>query len=179
MFERFSENARKVMSAANQESTRQNAETIDVDHILIALVMATDCTAGLCFEKRVVHLGDIQRELNLHKKIDANPNLWQRLKSAIGIREDEPDQKGREAEGYQGTLPKKLPMSLMAKKAIENAIDESHNLGLNFVGTEHLLFGLLHSPESIAGKVLGSLGITLDETRREIAVVRLADEPTD
>jgi ATP-dependent Clp protease ATP-binding subunit ClpC len=139
MFERFTDRARKTMALANQEAQRLNHEYIDTEHILLGLVKEG---AGV------------------------GANVLKRLGVDL-------DKTRREVEKLIKTPPKtatagKLPQTSGAKRVIEYAIQESRNLGHNYVGTEHLLLGLLLEHNGIAAQVLVNLGLKLHDIREEV-----------
>jgi ATP-dependent Clp protease ATP-binding subunit ClpA len=139
MYERFTDRARKVMQMANQEAQRFNHEYIGTEHILIALV---EEGAGLAANV-LKNLGIDLRKIRLEVEQIA--------------------QFGRD-EATMG----KLPQTPKAKKVVEYSIEEARNLNHNYVGTEHLLLGLLREQEGVAAQVLMNLGLKLEDVREEI-----------
>ncbi|MCP4590988.1 MAG: hypothetical protein GY842_09605 [bacterium] len=124
MFEHFSDRARRVMARANHEAGYSGRECICADHILL----------GLLDEEGVGVAALRILNVNLRSvKLD--------LEKVTGPRADVP-KVGR------------LPLDAGAKKVIEWAIEEARGLRHNYVGTEHLLLGLLHNEETVAGQVL-------------------------
>lgn len=139
LFDRFTERARKVMALANLEAQRFNHEFIGTEHILLGLVKE-GCGVGVNVLKSFgVDLGKVQ--LAVMKLIKRGPDVV--------------------AEG-------RLPETPRAKKAIEYAIEEANNLDHHFVGTEHLLLGLMREQDGIAAQVLTSLGLKLENVRKEV-----------
>ena len=127
------------MALANQEAQRLNHETIDTQHILLGLVKE-----GLGVGARVLkNLGVDFRK----------------------VREEVQKLVGSEAERVDLG---KLPQTPRAKRVIEYAIAEARDLNHNYVGTEHLLLGLLREQDGVAAQVLRNLGLDLDKVRREI-----------
>jgi ATP-dependent Clp protease ATP-binding subunit ClpC len=141
-FEKFSERARRVLTLAQEEAQRFNHANIGPEHILLGLVGETDGVAA----KVLVNLG-----VSLNKVRSA-------VEFIIGHGEST-------SKGEVGLSPG-------AKRVIELAIDEARYIGHNYIGTEHLLLGLLREGEGIAARVLDSLGITLEKVRAEIARVQ-------
>ncbi|MFM2357309.1 MAG: hypothetical protein RJA61_46 [Candidatus Parcubacteria bacterium] len=139
MFERFTDRARKVMALANQEATRLNHDFIDTEHILLGLVKEGSGNGANTLKNLDLDLRKIR--LEVEKKISA---------------------------GSTPTLPGKLPQNPKAKSVIVHAIEESRNFGHNYVGTEHILLGLLLETEGIAGIVLAGLGLTIEAVREEV-----------
>lgn len=139
MYERFTDRARKVLQLANQEAQRLNHEYIGTEHILLGLVKEGSGVASNVLKNMDVDLTKIRREVE--KLVNQGTDMI-----AMG----------------------KLPQTPRAKKAIEYAMDEARNLGHTYVGTEHLLLGLLREEEGIAAQVLMNLGLRLDSVREEI-----------
>jgi len=136
-FEKFSERARRVLTLAQEEARRLNHSYIGTEHILLGLVREEEGVAT----KVLVNLG-----VSLSKVRSA-------VEFIIGHGE-------KSGGGEIGLTPR-------AKKVIELAIDEARHLGHNYIGTEHLLLGLLREGEGVAAGVLDSLGITLERVRAE------------
>ena len=139
MFERFSDRARKVMSLANQEAQRFSHEYIGTEHILLGLVKEGGCVGSNILENLDVDLRKVC--LEVEKLIKPAP--------------------------FMVTMGK-LPQTPRAKKVIEYAIEEARNLNHNYVGTEHLLLGLLREHDGIAAQVMMNLGLKLEEVREEV-----------
>jgi ATP-dependent Clp protease ATP-binding subunit ClpC len=139
MFERFTDRARKVMALANQEAQRFNHEYIGSEHILLGLIKEGTGVGATVLKKMSVDLRKVR--LEVEKTVKSGPEMV-----PMG----------------------KLPYTPRAKKVIEYAIEEARNLNHNYVGTEHLLLGLLREREGIAAKVLMNLGLKLEEVREEV-----------
>jgi len=139
MFERFTDRARKVMALANQEAQRFNHEYIGTEHILLGLIKEGTGVGATVLKKMNVDLRKVR--LEVEKMVKSGPEMV-----TMG----------------------KLPHTPRAKKVIEYAIEEARNLNHNYVGTEHLLLGLLREREGIAAKVLMNLGLKLEEVREEV-----------
>ena len=136
-FEKFSERARKVLSLAQEEAQRFNHNYIGTEHILLGLVRETEGVAA----RVLANLG-----------VDLN-----KVRSAVEFiigRGDKP------AQGEIGLTPR-------AKKVVELAVDEARRMNHTYIGTEHLLIGMLREGEGVASGVLESLGVTLDKVRTE------------
>ena len=136
-FEKFSERARKVLSLAQEEAQRFNHNYIGTEHILLGLVRETEGVAA-----RV--LANVGVDLN-------------KVRSAVEFiigRGDKP------AQGEIGLTPR-------AKKVVELAVDEARRMNHTYIGTEHLLIGLLREGEGVAAGVLESLGVNLEKVRGE------------
>jgi ATP-dependent Clp protease ATP-binding subunit ClpC len=139
MFERFTDRARKVMALANQEAQRFNHEYVGTEHVLLGLVKEGQGVAANVLHNLQVDLKKIR--LEVEKIVKSGPNMV-----TMG----------------------KLPQTPRAKKVIEFAIEEARNLGHNYVGTEHLLLGLLREHDGVAAQVLMNLGLKLEDVRAEV-----------
>ncbi|MEM6854682.1 MAG: Clp protease N-terminal domain-containing protein, partial [Planctomycetota bacterium] len=139
MFERFTDRARKVMALANQEAQRFNHEYIGTEHILLGLVKEGSGVGANVLKNLDVDLRKVR--LEVEKLVKSGPDMV-----TMG----------------------KLPQTPRAKKVIEYAIEEARNLNHNYVGTEHLLLGLLREHEGVAAQVLMNLGLKLDDVREEV-----------
>jgi len=139
MFERFTDRARKVMALANQEAQRFNHEYIGTEHILLGLVKEGSGVGANVLKNLDVDLRKVR--LEVEKLVKAGPEMV-----TMG----------------------KLPQTPRAKKVIEYAIEEARNLNHNYVGTEHLLLGLLREHDGVAAQVLMNLNLKLEEVREEV-----------
>lgn len=139
MYERFTDRARKVMQLANQEAQRFNHEYIGTEHILLGLVKEGSGVAANVLKNLDVDLRKIR--LEVEKLVQSGPEMV-----TIG----------------------KLPQTPRAKKVIEYSMEEARNLNHNYVGTEHILLGLLREQEGVAAQVLMNLGLKLDDVREEV-----------
>ena len=139
MYERFTDRARKVMQLANQEAQRFNHEYIGTEHILLGLVKEGSGVAANVLKNLEVDLRKIRMEVE--KIVQSGPDMV-----TMG----------------------KLPQTPRAKKVIEYAMEEAKNLNHNYVGTEHLLLGLLREQEGVAAQVLMNLGLKLEDVRDEV-----------
>ncbi|MCH8086749.1 MAG: ATP-dependent Clp protease ATP-binding subunit [Chloroflexi bacterium] len=136
-FEKFSERARRVLSLAQEEAQNFNHNYIGTEHILLGLVREQDCVAA----KVLVNLG-----VQLNKVRSA-------VEFIIGRGE-------KSSSGEIGLTPR-------AKKVIELAVDEARRLNHQYIGTEHLMIGLLREGDGVAAGVLESLGVNLEKARSE------------
>ena len=136
-FEKFSERARRVLSLAQEEAQRFNHNYIGTEHILLGLVRETDGVAAKV-------LGSLGVELN-------------KVRSAVEF---------IIGRGERST-PSEIGLTPRAKKVIELAVDEARRLSHHYIGTEHLLIGLMREGEGVAAGVLESLGVNLDKVRGE------------
>ncbi len=140
-FDKFTERARKVLSLAQEEAQRFNHNYIGTEHLLLGLVRENDGVAAKV-------LSNLGVELN-------------KVRSAVEFIIGRGD---RIVLGEIGLTPR-------AKKVIELAVDEARRLGHHYIGTEHLLLGLVREGEGIAAGVLESLGVNLEKVRSEVALV--------
>ncbi|MFM1830726.1 MAG: hypothetical protein RLZZ558_1066 [Planctomycetota bacterium] len=139
MFERLTDRARKVMALANQEAQRFNHEYIGTEHILLGLVKEGSGVGANVLKNLSIDLRKVR--LEVEKLVKSGPEMV-----TMG----------------------KLPQTPRAKKVIEYAIEEARNLNHNYVGTEHLLLGLLREQDGVAAQVLLNLGLKLEEVREEV-----------
>ncbi|RJP42516.1 MAG: ATP-dependent Clp protease ATP-binding subunit [Phycisphaerales bacterium] len=139
MFERFTDRARKVMALANQEAQRFNHEYIGTEHILLGLVKEGSGVGANVLKNLDVDLRKVR--LEVEKLVKSGPEMV-----TMG----------------------KLPQTPRAKKVIEYAIEEARNLNHNYVGTEHLLLGLLREQDGVAAQVLMNLNLKLEDVREEV-----------
>ncbi|MFM8996698.1 MAG: ATP-dependent Clp protease ATP-binding subunit [Candidatus Limnocylindrus sp.] len=140
-FDRFTDRARKVLTLAQDEAQRFNHNYIGTEHLLLGLVREGEGVAAKVLENLNVELAKVR----------------QAVEFIIGRGE-------RPVLGEIGLTPR-------AKKVIELAIDEARRLGHNYIGTEHLLLGLVREEGGIASGVLESLGVSLDKVRHEVVRV--------
>jgi ATP-dependent Clp protease ATP-binding subunit ClpC len=139
MYERFTDRGRKVMQLANQEAQRFNHEYIGTEHILLGLIKEGGGVAANVLKNLDIDLRKIR--LEVEKIVQSGPDMV-----SMG----------------------RLPQTPRAKKVIEYAIEEARNLNHNYVGTEHLLLGLVREEEGVAAQVLMSLGVRLEDVRQEV-----------
>ena len=136
-FEKFSERARKVLSYAQEEAQRFNHNYIGTEHVLLGLVRETEGVAARVLSNMGVDLNKVRSAVEF----------------IIG-RGEQPSQ------GEIGLTPR-------AKKVVELAVDEARRMNHTYIGTEHLLIGLLREGEGVASGVLDSLQVNLDKVRTE------------
>jgi hypothetical protein len=150
MYDRFSDRARKVMQLANQEAQRFNHEYIGTEHVLIGLLKEGSGVAANVLAHHNVTLRAIR--LEVEKAVTVPPDPGQVI---LGM----------------------LPHMPETKRAIQYAVEEARSLDHNYVGTEHLLLGLLREPEGLAGKILTTLGLNADEARVSVLAMLRDDKP--
>ncbi len=140
-FDKFSEHARKVLTLAQEEAQRFNHSYIGTEHILLGLVREEEGIAAKVLNGMGVSLARVR----------------QAVEYIIGTGE-------KKTTGASG-------LTSRAKKIIELAIDEARQMGHSYIGTEHLLLGIMREGEGVASKVLQSLDVNQERTRAEIARV--------
>ena len=139
MFNRFTERARKVIILAKEEARRFNHDYIGTEHVLLGLVREGEGVAASVLQKMGVSLEKIR--LEIEKLVQPGPTT-----QIIGD----------------------IPFTPRAKKALELAAEEARSLGHNYIGTEHLLLGLIREGEGMASQVLLNLGLDLNTVRNEV-----------
>src|SRR4051812_21368099 len=139
MYERFTDRARKVMQLANQEAQRFNHEYIGTEHILLGLVKEGSGVAANVLKNLDIDLRKIR--LEVEKIVQSGPDM---------------------------VIISRIPQTPRAKKVIEYAIEAANSLHHNYVGTEHLLLGLLREEEGVACQVLSNLGVRQELVREEV-----------
>ena len=146
-FEKFSERARRVLSLAQEEAQRFNHNYIGTEHILLGLVRETEGVAARVLSNLGVELTKVRSAVEF----------------IIGRGEK--------------SVPGEIGLTPRAKKVIELAVDEARRLNHSYIGTEHLLIGLLREGEGVAAGVLESLGVTLEKIRNETSRVLSQSAP--
>jgi ATP-dependent Clp protease ATP-binding subunit ClpC len=140
-FDKFTERARKVLTLAQEEAQRFNHNYIGTEHLLLGLVREGDGVAARVLSNMGVQL----------------PKVRSAVEFIIGRGETM-------VMGEIGLTPR-------AKKVIELAVDEARRLNHHYIGTEHLLLGLVREGEGIAAGVLESLGVNLEKVRAQVMQV--------
>ncbi|MEZ4501212.1 MAG: ATP-dependent Clp protease ATP-binding subunit [Dehalococcoidia bacterium] len=146
-FDKFTERARRVLTLAQEEAQRFNHNYIGTEHLLLGLVREGDGVAAKV-------LSNLGVELN-------------KVRSAVEFIIGRGD---RSTSGEIGLTPR-------AKKVIELAVDEARRLNHSYIGTEHLLLGLVREGEGIAAGVLESLGVNLERVRAETTRILAQTQP--
>jgi ATP-dependent Clp protease ATP-binding subunit ClpC len=138
MFERFTDRARRVVVLAQEESRLFNHDYIGTEHILLGLIHEGEGVAATTLESLGISLDAVRSE----------------VEEMIGHGKSP-------ARGH-------IPFTPRAKKVLELSLREALQLGHNYIGTEHILLGLIREGEGVAAQVLQKLGLSLDAARREI-----------
>ena len=136
-FDKFTERARRVLTLAQEEAQRFNHNYIGTEHLLLGLVREGDGVAAKVLANLGVELSKVRSAVEF----------------IIGRGER--------------TSPAEIGLTPRAKKVIELAVDEARRLSHHYIGTEHLLLGLVREGEGIAASVLESLGVNLERVRAE------------
>ena len=139
MIERYTDDARDVMSRARREAQKFGHDHIGTEHILLGLIEVKSCVAADVLGHRAVNV----------------PAAKAQVEKLV---------KPGKGQGPDGTLPR----TEHAQHVLNDAINEARQLKHNYIGTEHLLLGLLYEKDCIATEVLGNLGLKLDEVRQDV-----------
>src|SRR5438477_792170 len=145
----FTERVRKVLAMAREEAQRLKHEYVGTEHILLGLIREGEGVAAAVLQNLSVDLDEIQQKI------------------------EETVKKGKAAAA---TGPD-LPYTSRAKKVLELAMGEARELEHRYVGTEHLLLGLLREEKGIAAQILNEAGLTLERAREETVRVLGAKRP--
>jgi len=148
MFSRFTERARKVIILAKEEAKRFNHDYIGTEHVLLGLIKEGEGVAAAVLQNLGLGLESIR--LEVEKLVQPGPPT---------------------------VVSGDIPFTPKAKKVIELATDEARNLGHNYIGTEHLLLGLIREGEGVASQVLTNLGLDLNKVRQEVMSLLGASTP--
>ena len=138
MFERFTDRARRVVVLAQEEARMLNHNYVGTEHILLGLIHEGEGVAAKALESLGIGLGAVR----------------QRVEEIIG--------QGKQAPSGH------IPFTPRTKKVLELSLREALQLGHNYIGTEHILLGLIHEGEGVAAQVLVQLGADLDSVRRTV-----------
>lgn len=138
MFERFTDRLRKVLSIANQEAHRFNHEYVGTEHLLLAMVKEGSGVAAGVLKNLGIDLRVVR--LEVEKLVQSGPDM---------------------------VIMGKLPQTPGVKKVIDYALEEARSLNHNYIGTEHLLLGLVRQNDGVAAHVLRNLQVSLEGLREE------------
>ncbi len=147
MLNRFTQRAQKVILLAQKEAKRLNHDYLGTEHILLGLVALGEGVAAMVLNSLGVEINKLREEVE--KIVGTGENIL-----VLGD----------------------VPFSPRAKRVLELAIEEARNMNHNYVGTEHLLLGLLREGEGVAAKVLIEMGLSLDTVRQQVLGI-LGEEP--
>ena len=149
MWQRFTERARKVVIYAQEEAIRCGQNRVDTEHLLLGLVRENDNVAARILDRLNVPLGRIRSEIRRQAVVGDSMNA------------------------------KKIELTSQSKRVIDRAYEEARRLSNNYLGTEHLLLGLIRDADGLAGRILSSLHVDLARSRSEVVAMqgRPPDEP--
>ena len=142
MWQRFTERARKVVFFAQEEAQKFGEGYVSTEHLLLGLVRESDSVAARVLERLGVSLSRIRTE----------------VEKQLPRGDARPSQE--------------MTLTPRAKRVIDLAYDEQRNLNNNYIGTEHLLLGLIREGDGLAGRVLAKLGVELERARREVGALQ-------
>ena len=150
MMNRFTQRAQKSILLAQEEAKRLNHDYLGTEHLLLGLVALGEGVAAQVLTNLGIDLKKLRREIE--KRVGTGENVL---------------------------LLGEVPFTPRAKKVLELAVSEAQNLGHHYVGTEHILLGLLQEKQGVAAKILEGLGANLDTVREEIIslVGEISGEP--
>lgn len=144
---KFTDRAQKVILIAQEEAKRLNHDYVGTEHLLLGLVSIGEGVAAQVMDNMGVDLKKLRNEVE--KIVGTGDNVM---------------------------LLGEIPFSPRAKKVLELAVDEAANMGHYYVGTEHLLLGLIKEEDGIAARVIENMGVKITDVRQEI--IELLGEPT-
>ncbi len=145
MWQRFTERARRVVFFAQEEAGRLGENYVSTEHLLLGLVRESDSAAGRILDRLGVSLGRIRSEIE------------------------------RQVTRGDGKISQDMQLTPRAKRVIDLAYDEARQLNHNYIGTEHLLLGLIREGEGLAGRVLAKLSVDLERARHEVMAIKDAE----
>lgn len=146
---KFTERARKVLSLANEEAYRYNHDGVGTEHMLLAIMTEREGIGARALNRLQVQPSGVREQIEtLHPA------------------------------GEQPVGDDQLEMTQQGKGSIELAVQEARSLGHHYIGTEHLLLGLLREEEGLASQVLLKSGVTLEGTRDVIKQLLAAEQTT-
>jgi ATP-dependent Clp protease ATP-binding subunit ClpC len=141
MFERFTDRARRVVVLAQEEAKMLNHNYIGTEHILLGLIHEGEGVAAKALESLGISLDAVREQ----------------VQDIIGQGQQQPT-------GH-------IPFTPRAKKVLELSLREALQLGHNYIGTEHILLGLIREGEGVAAQVLQKLGASLEVVRQKVIEV--------
>ena len=146
MFKRFTERARKVIILAREEAEKNQHEYLGTEHLLLGVLKDSGGVAIAVLQRLGVDLKQIRMEVERNLPASSNTLI-------IGD----------------------IPFTSRAKKVLEYSVEEARSMGHSYIGTEHLLLGLVREKDGVGAKVLASLGITYSDVREQ--TINLLREP--
>lgn len=149
MWQRFTERARRSVFFAQEEAGKLGEIHVSTEHLLLGLIRENDCVAARILDRMGISLRRVQHEIE------------------------------RQVARGDGRVDEDMQLTPRAKRVIDLAYDEARQLNNNYIGTEHLLLGLIREGEGLAGRVLDKLGATLEKSRHEVIQYQAALENDD
>lgn len=140
MFNRFTERAKKVIFLAREEARRLDHDYLGTEHILLGLIREGEGIGAAALQNLAIDLAQVRIE----------------VEKAVG-------------KGGGALFLGQIPFTPRAKKVLELAVTEARNLRHNYIGTEHLLLGLIREGEGVAAQILTNLGADLGKVREEVS----------
>ncbi|MBV9231505.1 MAG: hypothetical protein JOZ18_19510, partial [Chloroflexi bacterium] len=137
-FDKFTPHARKVLQQAENEARHYNHPSVDTGHILLGIGHENECVAAKALQRLQVQLSEVRAQIEKQHPAGDQPVTGQ------------------------------MRMTASMAASIEMAVQEARSLGHHYLGTEHLLLGMLHEEEGLGGQVLRGAGVTLEKAREVI-----------
>ncbi|HIE09319.1 MAG TPA: ATP-dependent Clp protease ATP-binding subunit ClpC, partial [Armatimonadetes bacterium] len=144
MWQRFTDRARRVIQYAQEEAMRCGVNYVGTEHLLLGLVREGESVAARILERLGVSLGRVRAEVEKHVQRSPHP---------------------------QRVSPHDMALTPRAQKVLQLAMDEARQMNHNYVGTEHILLGLIREREGLAAQILAKLGVDerdLERVRQQI-----------
>ncbi|MBS4015890.1 MAG: ATP-dependent Clp protease ATP-binding subunit, partial [Candidatus Latescibacteria bacterium] len=138
MQEKFTERVRRILNLARQEAIRMHSDYIGTEHILLSLVKEAEGVAAMVLNDLGINLEDLQRS----------------IENAVNY-------------GTKTLVLGDIPLNQEARSAINWAVDEARRMNHSYIGTEHILLGILKEDHSLGAQILQSLGVELEIVRQE------------
>src|SRR5213596_3489170 len=138
MWQRFTERARRVVFFAQEEAARLGENYVGTEHLLLGMVRENDSVAARILDRLGVPLGRIRSDIE------------------------------KQVTRGHGNVGQDMQLTPRAKRVIDLAYEEARQLNNNYIGTEHLLLGLIREGDGLGARVLVKLGADLERTRREV-----------
>src|SRR5271166_2909835 len=176
MFERFTDRARRVVILAQEEARMLNHNYIGTEHILLGLIYEGEGIAAKSLESLGISLAGVRSQvveiIGRGKQVRLDPIASEVEDSSAEEREAVPDPIAIEVEDSSAeereAASGHIPFTPRAKKVLELALREALQLGHNYIGTEHILLGLIREGEGVAAQVLVKLGAELTRVRQQV-----------
>jgi ornithine carbamoyltransferase len=149
MWQRFTERARRVVFFAQEEAARLGENYVGTEHFLLGLIREDDCVAARILDHLGIALSQVRASIE------------------------------KQVTHGHGNLGQDMQLTPRAKRVIDLAYEEARQLNNNYIGTEHLLLGLIREEDGLAARVLIKLGADLERTRREVHAMQEGENPPD